>query len=409
MTAVTKARAHGTPQTRQRKRDARSFMPVPDGSAERPPIAAPDGRTGASWTCYDATGERAEDAAALRRIDAHTADFDDSSFDQLACYKAGQWPGRTSHFLSLGDDQVIGGATIVLYRLPLVGSGIANVRFGPFWRRRDAEPKPERYAAIVDQLIEEYALKRRFMLTILPRPSADYGEIESDILRRRGFEIRNAPAGSPRHMVDLRLSPEDQRASLAQKWRYNLRKALDRPLTIRRDDTDEGHEAFSAAHSDMISRKRIQISDALDLLPRLRADLPSPLRPITYLAIHEGRAVCGAVVMPMGDTAYYLYGASSDEALKLRASYALHWEIVRELSDRGFQYYDLGGASGAAGLLQFKKGLAGRAGLTVPTPAEHVYAASPRASVCGGAVNRLRDAKLRLSSLRNRAATGSSK
>ena len=110
---------------------------------------------------------------------------------------------------------------------------------------------------------------------------------------------------------------------------------------------------------------------------------------------HEGEVVAGAIIFKAGDRAVYLYGATNDKALPLRAGYFMHWHIIRWLRDNTpAHWYDLGGTDGFQGLHQFKKGMVGDAGVITPVPPVANYAAyrlpsllgdaapSPRATAC---------------------------
>ena len=98
----------------------------------------------------------------------------------------------------------------------------------------------------------------------------------------------------------------------------------------------------------------------------------------------EGRAIAGAIIFKGGDRAVYLYGATLDEALPLRAGYFLHWHLIRWLRDNSSaRWYDLGGTDGFLGLHQFKKGMVGSAGRITPVPRVMNYADRPLAYLTG--------------------------
>ena len=86
---------------------------------------------------------------------------------------------------------------------------------------------------------------------------------------------------------------------------------------------------------------------------------------MTVIARHDDEPVAGAIVATFGDTAYYLYGASRDRALKVNAGYALQWWIVNWLTGAGPRWLDLGGAPLGSTLRQFKTGLVGKQGQIV--------------------------------------------
>ena len=61
------------------------------------------------------------------------------------------------------------------------------------------------------------------------------------------------------------------------------------------------------------------------------------------LAEHEGDVLAGIMVFAVGDTAWYLYGASSNEKRNLRAAYGVQWEAIQWAKSRGCHYYDMWG------------------------------------------------------------------
>ena len=52
------------------------------------------------------------------------------------------------------------------------------------------------------------------------------------------------------------------------------------------------------------------------------------LRPELFLVSEGGEVIAGAIIFKAGDRAVYLYGATQDRALPLRAGYFLHWHII---------------------------------------------------------------------------------
>lgn len=348
-------------------------------------------RTGTVRPCAsDARRWYSVGAVTPETFDRAAADFDDLCIDQVAVFKEEEQPGRTSLFLSYRDGEVAAAAVVVLYTLPMVGRGIAHVRFGPVWRRRGQAADPANYRAIVRQLIKEFSTIRGLMLTILPRPHPDFSEIESAMLRSTGFDQRPPAAQSCRYLVDLDPSPREQRQSLAQKWRYNLKKSEKTGVTVAREEGVCALDAFAGIHGKMLTRKQVSLADRLDIVERLAGTGCDRLKPRIYLARNGGDVVAGAIVLGFGDTAHYLYGATDDAGLELRAGYLLQWHIVSALSTESFRFYDLGGSSRNAGLRQFKAGLSGRAGLTVDIPCEHDYASNRLISLCGQSLHLLR-------------------
>ena len=85
-----------------------------------------------------------------------------------------------------------------------------------------------------------------------------------------------------------------------------------------------------------------------------------------FLAEYEGKAVAGAVAIRLGETAWYLYGASSQEAKDAMPNYLLQYRMMLWAAGQGCKLYDMRGISGnfspqspLYGLYRFKKGFGG--------------------------------------------------
>lgn len=328
--------------------------------------------------------------------DAVAAGFADVNPEQTAAYATSHWKGRDSHLLLRRDGEPVAGARIAVVGLPLVGRGLAFLRFGPFWRRRGMAEDPETYRAMIAALTEEYCVRRGHCLTVLPRPHPHHMAQECRWLREAGFVQRRPMADAERYIVDTSLDAEAQRLSLAQKWRYNLRQALEAPLDIRLAADAGEVEAFQALYRSMMDRKGFSSTTPVHLTGALIERLPEALKPRLFLAYGGEGLLAGAAIGLFGDTAYYMFGASAADALPLKAGYALHWRIVEWLHACGFCWYDLGGASHEPGLRQFKKGFVGKAGKILAMEGEFDRWASPLGRLSADAVFGLRHLRQRL-------------
>jgi hypothetical protein len=126
----------------------------------------------------------------------------------------------------------------------------------------------------------------------------------------------------------------------------------------------------------MLDRKKFADHSAYETVPALMAMDNERLRPELFFVRHLGEVIAGAIIFKAGDRAVYLYGATNDRALPLRAGYFMHWHIIRWLRDNTpAKWYDLGGTDGFQGLHQFKKGMVGEAGVIQPVPPVANYAA----------------------------------
>lgn len=303
--------------------------------------------------------------------DAIAGAFDDINPEQTACYARHHWKGRDSHLLLRRDGEPVAGARVAVIRLPVVGRGLAFLRFGPFWRRHDGDADPDVYHAMIAALIEEYCKVRGCCLTILPRPHPDYHPQECEWLREDGFARRREFDDRERYLVDVTLDDTAQTQSLSKRWRYNLRQAPAEGLEIRLTEDPAEIRQFQALYAGMVERKHFSSNSPVHLTEELTRALPPAIRPRLVIGSHQGKLVVGATIGLFGDTAYYMFGATAAEALPLQAGYALQWWIWHWLREQGYRWYDLGGAAHEPGLRQFKKGFSGKAGRTVVMEGEY--------------------------------------
>jgi len=296
--------------------------------------------------------------------------------EQLSTFATTRWPGVTQEpvLFSTGG-KVVGGCLVMVQRLPLRLGAIAVVKWGPIMAEADRPDAMSLYAGMMDRLVEHLARGRRMMLAVRPHASLGDGNPEFEHLVARGFH-RGAQFGFPnRYIVNLRLTDEAQRKSLEQKWRYHLNKSEKAGLSFEHAGAERLGE-FDALYEAMTDRKKFPDHSAYGSVPTLFAIQNPKLQPELFFVRHGEEVVAGAIIFKAGHRAVYLYGATTDKALGLRAGYFMHWHIIRWLRDNTqADWYDLGGTDGFQGLHQFKKGMVGSAGKIVPLPPAATYAA----------------------------------
>jgi hypothetical protein len=325
--------------------------------------------------------------------DRIAAGFDEICQEQLHAFAATRWPlVQPEPMVFSVDGAVVGGALMMVQRLPLGLGRIAICKWGPMLadtNRPDAEAV---YAGMVEALMAEYAERRGHMLSVLPRASVAPVNRDYAQLLERGFK-RGSVLGFPnRYIVNLRLGDAEQRRSFSQTWRRQLTKAEKAELSFERAGPDQ-FESFTRLYTEMTDRKQFSDHSAYETLPEMMAITVPALRPDLFLVRHRGAVVAGALIFSAGERAVYLYGATNGRALQLRAGYFLHWHIIRWLRDHSSaNWYDLGGTDGFQGLHQFKKGMVGEAGVIRPVPPVANYASSRLAYLLGSGAFAARDA-----------------
>lgn len=320
------------------------------------------------------------------------ADFDEVCQEQLHVFASTRWPGVTQEpMLFLLNGEVVGGSLMMVQPLPLRLGNIAVAKWGPMLKDSRRPDAASIHAGMIEALVADYADARGQMLSVLPAASIDPENHDYQRLIARGFK-RGSELGFPnRYIVNLRLDDAAQRRSFEQKWRYHLTKSEKAGLTFEHAGPERFGE-FEELYTAMTDRKQFVDHSAYDTVSSLMA-LNDPLRPELFFVRHEGVVVGGGLIFKAGDRAVYLYGATNDQALPLRAGYFLHWNIIRWLRDNtSATWYDLGGTDGFQGLHQFKKGMVGQEGVIRPVPPVANYASHKRAYLVGTAAFAARDA-----------------
>jgi lipid II:glycine glycyltransferase (peptidoglycan interpeptide bridge formation enzyme) len=230
---------------------------------------------------------------------------------------------------------------------------------------------------------EVLATERRLVIRIMPPADPDYEPQWRSALATAGFTHAGPAPDSYRYLVDLRLPEPAQMESLGSKWRANLNKTLASRLDIREVDIKDALPEFLALYRDMLARKHFTDRHNVDALPAFvdaAARMPE-LGVRLFLAYHEGRAVAGSMLVGGGDQVFVAFSASSDQALTLRAGYALRWWIINRLRGSQAHWLDLGGTEGDAGLRSFKIGNVGKRGRVVELAGEYDFAENVLSSI----------------------------
>lgn len=301
--------------------------------------------------------------------------FDGVCQEQMHVFASERWPSMKIDCLHFKlDDELVAGCLVMHRAAPLGLGGLAVCKWGPILLDAAAPNVQQLFGDVVDMLISHYAVERRLMLSMLPRPQPAETNFAVEKLQERGFK---EGAGLPfpnRYFVNVQLSDDAMRASFGQKWRAHLKKSEKNGLEFEHCDVSQ-MPVFYKLYREMTARKQFPDYSAFDSLHHLMDNIHESARPELFLVRHEGEPVAGGVIFTAGDTSVYLYGATNDQALPLRAGYFMHWHIMRWLArQERIKWYDLGGTDGFLGLHQFKNGMVGKAGVVSQVPKVMNYA-----------------------------------
>ena len=150
-------------------------------------------------------------------------------------------------------------------------------------------------------------------------------------------------------------------AGFHQKWRYNIRLAGRKGVTVKegtREDLKDFHKIMieTGNRDGFITRPLSYFEKMYDnMVPEGHMKL--------LMAYYEGKPISGVIPIFYGNKTWYLYGASSNQHRNLMPNYLLQWEMIKMAIARHDDVYDFRGVSGVVdenhpqyGLYRFKKG-----------------------------------------------------
>lgn len=274
--------------------------------------------------------------------------------------------GWTPHYIQHKDL----GAMILFRKLPL-GLSVGYIPRGPVGRGDWSDFWP-----VVDALCrQEHAVFLRVEPEIW-KPIPD-GFIDNNL---SGFKETHQTVQPPRTiLVDLTPSEKEILMAMKSKTRYNIRLAGRKEVIVRPSMDVERFYQMSLTTSE---RDEFGIH-SLEYYQRVY-DLFSPQKDcVLLIAEYQDQPLAGLMAFARGDTAWYFYGASTNQERNRMPTYLLQWEAIRWAKEKGCKSYDLWGvpdhpeptlekhfmerSEGLWGVYRFKRGFGGDVRRTIGT------------------------------------------
>ena len=274
----------------------------------------------------------------------------------------GNFPGVT---VDRKDGAIRGSLAVMTRKVPGIGRTLMYGCRGPVCDLDDRET----FSQLLDgakALAKKY---KSYVIKIDPDvPSSNTAF--SSMLQSFGFRAKeggkNFEAIQPRYVFRLNVegkTEEELLANFHQKWRYNIRLAERKGVTVRICGK-EMVPAFSdlmlttGVRDGFVTRKPEYFAAMLDNLGE-HARL--------YMAFDPNDTpIAGTLAIHYGDKVWYLYGASSNEHRNLMPNYLLQWRMIQWAVETNCRIYDFRGVSGDVsednplyGLFRFKQGFGG--------------------------------------------------
>jgi len=281
-----------------------------------------------------------------------------------------EW-GELAHYLGCSESLRIGivnnagqlcaAMLVLVMRAPILNRTYFYAPRGPVVD----DPDGPELAMLLNFVKVEARKRQAFMLKV--EPSVADGDLRWLLaLQRRSFHV-NPYATHVRHewVLDIRPSEETLLAEMKEKWRYNIRLAARKGVTVRQGQGQADLDTFYRIYETTSTRDQFFIHDKAHYQDILRM-FAEENRGVLLLAECDGQAIAGTITVSLGHWSWYMFGASANEHRERMPNHLLQWTAIQWARSQGCWYYNFRGipdtlAEGEElwGVYVFKRGFGG--------------------------------------------------
>ena len=131
-------------------------------------------------------------------------------------------------------------------------------------------------------------------------------------------------------------------AAMRPKGRYNTRLALRKGVVVDEAGACELIDDFYPLLCQTGQRDGFAVEPLSFFVEMASILMPSKMIRL-LLAKHEDELLGGLILLTFGDTATYLYGATSNTKRNFMSGYALQWQAIKTAQEAGCHFYDMYG------------------------------------------------------------------
>lgn len=229
---------------------------------------------------------------------------------------------------------LIGGAIIAKY-MHLTNKNFLSISEGPVlpYDKPQAEKMFHLLVSEIDKIADFTGVNRTSHISVQPK-----------LEKLPPFFSRFQKAPSDQQpiktlIINLSLSEKELLEQMKPKGRYNIKVAQKNNVTVNCVSVKEGLTDFLKLYLDFVKRQNITGKDKT-YFESFATLLPDSHMARFYFAKFEGKIISTALVFYYGNTATFLFGASSGKNKETMPGYLLHWEIIKDAKKRGFTFYD---------------------------------------------------------------------
>jgi lipid II:glycine glycyltransferase (peptidoglycan interpeptide bridge formation enzyme) len=286
------------------------------------------------------------------------------------------WPYATvlsgrrhaSRLIVKRDGNIVAVAQARIAKVPFMNIGIAYIRWGPLWQRSCSEAEVDVFRQAIRALRNEFACKRGLVVRLFPALLDHDSASFSSILAEEGFNALSSEARPRTILMDISSPLSEIRESMNSHWKRELKLAERGALEVVEGTDDKLFEQFIGIYKEMVARKKFAEPNDINQFRSIQSQLPEAMKMKVMLCQSDAGLCAGLICSAIGNTAIYLFGATSNIGMKAKGSYLLHWKLLGLLKQNQVKIYNLNGINPERnpGTYKFKNDLAGSNG-------KHVY------------------------------------
>ncbi|MCH8011767.1 MAG: peptidoglycan bridge formation glycyltransferase FemA/FemB family protein [Candidatus Marinimicrobia bacterium] len=259
-----------------------------------------------------------------------------------------------------GGQSVVMGQGIL--RRPFPYFSLLTIRRGPVYQATDSEKANLNNLRTFLRLMISYFRARNKLLYInclFPNERSVTCEIA---IREAGF-TKPLLERSPHLTTVVTIEKDILKNSklFHSKWRNQLRRAESLRPVFTWGNSEDLLNTYVKVHNSMCKLKSMQnYSISREELFSLREMLSDNIH--FLIGKHDDQAVCGCLVITLGEKAFYYYAAANSIGRKYYFSNAMIWKLIEKLNEIGISELDMSGIDPIAnwGGYNFKKGVGGK-------------------------------------------------
>lgn len=273
------------------------------------------------------------------------------------------------------DSEIIGFFQIIRYPLPF-NQNLLYIPHAPLLRQNyegQAEFLEEFHRKLSEIGKEEKAIFARFDL-YLPSSNPPTGGEGGLTLNKYFKKVPDYAYDSvyfqPKYEWVLNIDkPESELlGNMRQKNRYNIHLAENKGVVIEiiKNNFEKYFEIFYSLMERTAKRNNFKLHSKVYYK---NIFINCEKNAFLVLAKYDDKILAINLILLFGETAYFVFGGSSDEYKNLMAPHLLHWRGIMEAKNCGYKFYNFGGVSSGdeydkykdwEGISRFKKGFGGR-------------------------------------------------